>query len=316
MLAPERGLMLHDQTLINNERFEGDEYPLQAARDCTQIIEMQRRSCELAKDVLGALSLDPTWSWNASENTSAHKRADYTAYEDDLSKSNTGTPSRTSPADDGSARNDMPQERRDATEESTPQERRQSDTVAEDLRDIPNMSATSSRRSSHEFRRSSYEDPRLRKLEKLIIAQKDEQMKKDAAAALAAETARLQEIKEYEMFQVKQKAQQETEAKAAVELALKTSAPMMFQDPIGRKFSCPWHLCHTWEVSSLPSFMPILALISVGNAGVYRKDRFRRSNCFTASEQRRVRSVERRPGRSAASLGNYGVSRVIGNNAR
>ncbi|KAI4661486.1 uncharacterized protein J4E88_010980 [Alternaria novae-zelandiae] len=134
----------------------------------------------------------------------------------------------------------MPQERQDATPESPTQERRQSDITAENSRVRPNMSATSSRRSSHE-------DHRLRKLEKLILAQKDEQMKKDAAAASAAEAIRIRDEKEYERFQVIQKAQQETEAKAAIELALKTSAPMMFQDPIGRKFSCPWHLCHTWE---------------------------------------------------------------------
>jgi len=75
----ERGLTLHDQTLINNEQSEHNEFALQAARDCTQIIEMQQRSCALAKDVLGSPSLNPTWSWHASENTPAHKRVDHTA---------------------------------------------------------------------------------------------------------------------------------------------------------------------------------------------------------------------------------------------
>jgi len=75
----ERGLTLLGQTVINNEHIEDDEYPLQASRDCIQIIEMQQMSCALAKDVLDSPSLNPTWSWNASEDTSAHKRIDHTA---------------------------------------------------------------------------------------------------------------------------------------------------------------------------------------------------------------------------------------------
>ena len=83
-------LTAHGQTLIDKEHLEDDEYSLQTTRECAQIIEMQQKSCALAKDVLDSSSYKTTWNWNATDTSSLHKRASYTAVGSNLSTSETG----------------------------------------------------------------------------------------------------------------------------------------------------------------------------------------------------------------------------------
>ena len=127
-------------------------------------------------------------------------------------------------------------------------------------------------------------DPdKLAKLESLILAQKDEQRKREIAAdaARAAEKAAADaeatKIHEQKMSAAdKAKAVLEATARAreeaAIEIAQKTSAPITFHDPIGRKFPCPWHECSTREVSRCSSSLTGLELIYLGNGRVHRED--------------------------------------------
>ncbi|KAI4941233.1 hypothetical protein J4E91_010923 [Alternaria rosae] len=388
----ERGLTLHDQTLINNEHFEDDEYPLQAARDCTQIIEMQQRSCALAKDVLDSPSLNATWSWNASENTFAHKRADYTASkgtsfitatggsdarefgqrsvatEGGSSRADARTYPDVSPQDQSKRLQDgsillegalstprlpnvtssqhvtppprssfqepetvLSQERQPPKEEGlVSQESVERGTREEDRLDkIERLLAAQATAEKNRLlvktkkaeataaaktkeaealaaaKRRGDED-KLAKLESLILAQKDEQLKREAAqdaaraadraAAADTEAARIADEKRETAEKAKllldaaQRAREEAEEKAAderkeieaaharalqdakeaaqeLEVARKraqnAAAPILFQDPLGRKFSCPWHSGSTWEGMS-----DFIAKISSGVAVV------------------------------------------------
>ncbi|KAH6875014.1 hypothetical protein BKA58DRAFT_437013 [Alternaria rosae] len=452
----ERGLTLHDQTLINNEHFEDDEYPLQAARDCTHIIEMQQRSCALAKDVLDSPSLNATWSWNASENTFAHKRADYTASKGTSSIPATGGSDarefgqRSVATEGGSSRADArtypdvsPQDqikrlvRDDQPQGNIPRgasytghgseamhnDRSKVTPLLNGVTRESSISALPSREPDHAFElehtalkqdssillegalstprlpnvtssqhvtpppRSSFQEPetmlsqgrqppkeeglvsqesvergtreedgldkierllaaqataeknrllaktkkaeaaaaaktkeaealaaakrrgdedKLAKLESLILAQKDEQLKREAAqdaaraadqaAAADTEAARIADEKREAAEKAKllldaaQRAREEAEEKAAderkeieaaharalqdakeaaqeLEVARKraqnAAAPILFQDPLGRKFSCPWHSGSTWEGMS-----DFIAKISSGVAVV------------------------------------------------
>ena len=76
-------------------------------------------------------------------------------------------------------------------------------------------------------------------------------MEKETAIEEAAKVAAEKEA----LLNIAKKAREEAEEKAAVELAQKTSAPVSFQDAIGRKFACPWHLCRTWEVGGVRSLI-------------------------------------------------------------
>jgi hypothetical protein len=67
---------------------------------------------------------------------------------------------------------------------------------------------------------------KLEKLEKLILAQNDEQLKRENAL---------------EALRMAEKA--EIDAREA-----ERAAPILFEDAIGRKFSCPWQTCRTWKV--------------------------------------------------------------------
>jgi hypothetical protein len=116
----ERGLTVRNRTLIGDEHFDDDEYPLQTAVDHDRMIEMQQMSCALAKGVLDNSSLKPTWSWNATQESSMHQRADFIAgasnsstfanelYAETLSKQQ----------DEKFAHHDSLQEHLNATEES------------------------------------------------------------------------------------------------------------------------------------------------------------------------------------------------------
>jgi hypothetical protein len=153
------------------------------------------------------------------------------------------------------------------------------------------------------------DEDKLAKLERLILAQKDEQLKREAAAEAVraaekaeadAEAAKIATEKKASAEKAKllldaaKQAREAAEEKAAIELAQKTSAPILFQDPIGRKFSCPWHLCSTREVHTpCPSLDKIPQLIHVGNGRVHCTDQFRRSSHLPTGQQWRVRSDER-----------------------
>jgi hypothetical protein len=77
---------------------------------------------------------------------------------------------------------------------------------------------------------------KLDKLEKLIVAQKEEQLKREQA---------------YEATRKANADARETE---------RASAPILFEDAVGRKFSCPWQSCKTWKVYYLKFLInPILA---------------------------------------------------------
>jgi hypothetical protein len=67
---------------------------------------------------------------------------------------------------------------------------------------------------------------KLEKLERLILAQNDEQLKRENAL---------------EALRMAEKA--EIDAREA-----ERAAPILFEDAIGRKFSCPWQTCRTWKV--------------------------------------------------------------------
>lgn len=124
MLGPRplegRGLTVRDRTLIGDEHFDDDEYPLQAAGDYNQMIEMQQMSCALAKDVLDSSSLKPTWSWNATQESFIHERADFTASAGNSSTFDNGSYAEIlSQQQQGEnlAQHDSPQEHWKATEE-------------------------------------------------------------------------------------------------------------------------------------------------------------------------------------------------------
>lgn len=105
----------HDSTIFQDEEFDEDDCALQAAQNCTQIVEMQQMSCALARDVLDHQSLKPTWSWNASEKASAHEKSQLIpTSEDSYSTTESETSERTPPKEKGeeSVRHHDPQERR------------------------------------------------------------------------------------------------------------------------------------------------------------------------------------------------------------
>ena len=52
----------------------------------------------------------------------------------------------------------------------------------------------------------------------------------------------------------------------------KTTAPIMFHDPIGRKFECPWRMCSTWDVSDDPTSVRVLELMNVGDEKIHRRN--------------------------------------------
>ena len=81
-------------------------------------------------------------------------------------------------------------------------------------------------------------------------AAKVEKEKADAAAKAEADAAAKKEAEE-----LKKKYQEEAKAKFE-EAAKKKSdkAPIKFKDAVGRKFSFPFHLCATWQVSS-PTYL-------------------------------------------------------------
>ena len=80
------------------------------------------------------------------------------------------------------------------------------------------------------------DEDKLEKLEKLILAQKNEQLKREAAADAARAAI---------------KAEADAKVAKKLELARKLNARILFEDAIGRKFSCPWQLCNTWKVTHL-----------------------------------------------------------------
>lgn len=80
----------HDSTIFQSGDFEEDDCALQAAQNCTQIVEMQQMSCAFARDVLDHQSLKPTWSWNATKRSSAHEGSQFLpASEDGYSTADT-----------------------------------------------------------------------------------------------------------------------------------------------------------------------------------------------------------------------------------
>jgi len=80
----------HDSIIFQSGDYDEGDCALQAAQNCTQIVEMQQMSCALARDVLDHRSLKPTWSWNATERLSAHEGSqDFPASEDGYSTADT-----------------------------------------------------------------------------------------------------------------------------------------------------------------------------------------------------------------------------------
>jgi hypothetical protein len=82
-------------------------------------------------------------------------------------------------------------------------------------------------KAAAEVKRKNDKD-KLFTLEKLILAQKEEKLRREQAieAALVSERA-------------------SSDARAVTGVAIR------FEDAIGRKFSCPWQHCNTWKVSRI-----------------------------------------------------------------
>jgi hypothetical protein len=358
------GLTVRDTTFFKDPDFGEEEWPLQASRECTQIIEIQQMSCALAKDVLDHPNQKPTWSWNATEKLHTRESGqDFTVKEASYSTVDTGIYLQKSPEGEGegSVRHSNPQEHisrhhgdegdsgqaidedgskstssiEDVTETpltstsssstarhsygiehtasqkdeslartttlSTPQ-RSYVSSSQDILPSLPSPSLASSREElpktddlhpelpsslQHSFEVAKFDrlegllmaqeearlerdkakkrateeaaraaadakkkgdEDKLAQLERLILAQKDEQLKREAEASKIAAEKKAAEATA--SLNVALKEREETAKKAAIELAQKTSAPVLFQDPTGRKFSCPWHLCSTWEVGA------------------------------------------------------------------
>ncbi|KAF2819785.1 hypothetical protein CC86DRAFT_471868 [Ophiobolus disseminans] len=129
------------------------------------------------------------------------------------------------------------------------------------------------------------EQDKLASLERIILAQRDDQLKRDAAIeAVRVAEKREAEAKAAELIAQKKEAagnaklmldaakaaRKEAEKKAAVEYAevgraheaaladarksarslldaKLSDASVILEDTIGRKFSCPWKICNTWE---------------------------------------------------------------------
>ena len=47
----------------------------------------------------------------------------------------------------------------------------------------------------------------------------------------------------------------------------KTGLPLLFEDSIGRKFSCPWHTCNLWKVNTLKS---VASIVLIDRSRVWR----------------------------------------------
>ena len=279
----ERGLAVHDATLLTNPDSEPDDFALQIFRDCTQAIEMQEMSSALAKDVLDYSSRKAAWNWNAFESSSVHERADsasdivtpvshselYSSPEPRLATEeyrNSPPSARPPPGRERS----LPHRRGRMHFTASEGESSTSDTgaYAETSSEIETHSSLRHDlpRQRNPHRRSLSID-RLADLEESNLRLKDEQLKGEAAAIPPSytEQAAADMIDAHSgVLQERDEAERGLEKAKILEVE-KTSAPMTFQGPDGRKFECPWHLGSTLEVSNILPFVQLLELINVGD---------------------------------------------------
>jgi hypothetical protein len=146
--------------------------------------------------------------------------------------------------------------------------------------------------------RNKEDENKIGKLYQLMLQQKEEQERReralDAERKAAAEEKKAAAEKAKDLLDVAKASREDAERRAAVESAelqrtheqatreaaeahmkrklaqeeqlTKTredendrrSAPVKFEDAIGRKFSCPWHLCKTWKVNEMIYATPFI----------------------------------------------------------
>jgi len=237
-------------------------------------------SCALARDVLDHQSLKPTWSWNATERSSAHEGSRFfPASEDGYWTADTEGVQVFPTSEDDYSTADTEAYARTPSEEKGEGSARYNDRVP--LRELfahalrPDSEAE---RSSHSnvdtgvlrkklfereeaMRRGQHisleEDLKFDRLENLLVSQQEAKYEKEKAKKKQATERAAKEAEEREAAHAKAvqeaKAMAEELEKARAIAQKKMNAPLTFHDAVGRKFECPWHLCSTWEVSSSPT---------------------------------------------------------------
>ena len=261
----------HDSTIFQSGDFDGDDCALQASQNCTQIVEMQQMSCALARDVLDHQSLKPTWSWNATERSSAHEglqffpaseggyptfRANTSSYSTADQEASANTPAEEKA--EGSVHYHERKEHRIPLGELLAQMNKSSsstvDTGVHRQRSSERDDEEAVRDSSSRQHVSRDEKDRIDRLENLLIEK--EKAEKEAAekARAKTESSKFDRLENLLISQQEAKIEKEKAKKEAAEQVEKArKAPIVFYDAIDRKFECPWRLCSNWGVSNLPA---------------------------------------------------------------
>jgi hypothetical protein len=283
----QQSMIRHESTITAEARneigasasnYEDNEYYVHLSRGCSRMIEVQQMSCTLAKTLLQY----PAQESVCTSDPKLHAPAQRSPTERESMETSSST--ETSPETlqtkrdriagdaekhvqhfDGALDHRIDPENRTSIEHEYKQNTDAS--ISGDTLPVEFLSESRVERSLLSKRKEE-EDKRFERLEQLLISQQEAKIEREKAKNRAQEAEaqanaqakkqgdadnleKLEKLvlaQKEEQLKREQAAEATRKAEADARETARTSVPILFEDAIGRRFSCPWQSCKTWKV--------------------------------------------------------------------